>query len=58
MLTLNDVVIEETKQDLDSSKAMEDDQSRVLVAPTNLSANSAEVNVDSQLNFHSLERIR
>jgi hypothetical protein len=47
VLTLNDVVIEETKQDLDSSKALEDDQSRVLVAPTNLSANSAEVNVES-----------
>jgi hypothetical protein len=55
---LNDVVVEETKE-AGYSKAEE--ESRVIIVNdklTNLSANSAEVNLEPKLNFHSLERIR
>jgi len=53
---LNDVVIEEMKE---SDKPEEESRViHVLDKPTNLSANSAEVNVDNQLNISSLERIR
>lgn len=58
VVSLNDVVVEETKE-AGYSKAEE--ESRVIIVNdklTNLSANSAEVKVESKLNFHSLERIR
>ncbi len=59
VVSLNDVVVEETKE-AGYSKVVEE-ESRVIIVNdklTNLSANSAEVNLESKLNFHSLERIR
>ena len=58
VVSLNDVVVEETKE---AGYSKVEEESRVIIVNdklTNLSANSAEVKVESKLNFHSLERIR